>query len=145
MKVKIYTHTRVRNKEGAAAYVIEAPEHPVSANNPVTKIGAIQETTRNEAEATCLLSALKRLRASSDIEIHTESGYIRSELAVLKSHEAGGYKNSKGERIQYAYIWEKIAGILDKQQSIEVMLDTNNEWTSWMHGETDRRINGRGQ
>jgi hypothetical protein len=88
---------------------------------------------------------LKRLRASSDVEIHTESGYIRSELAVLKDHEAGGYKNSKGERIRYAYIWEKIAGILDKQQSVEVMLDTNNEWTSWMHGETDRRINGRGQ
>ena len=145
MKVKIYTHTRVRNKEGAAAYVIEAPGLPTSANNPTTKIGAIKETTRNEAEVTCLLGALQRLRASSDIEIHTESGYIRSELAVLKAHKAGDYKNSKGERIQYAYIWEKVAGILDKQQSVEVLLDTNNEWTSWMHGETDRRINGRGQ
>lgn len=140
MKVKIYTHTRVRKKEGTTAYVIEAPELPASRNNPVTKIGTIRETTRNEAEATCLLCALQRLRASSDVEIHTESGYIRSELAVLEAHEKADYKNSKGERIRYAYIWEKIARILGKQQSVETLLDADNEWTSWMHSETDRKI-----
>ena len=140
MKVRIYTHTKTKKENGVCIYVIEAPEKPASENNPTTKAGRITETNKNEAEVTCLLRALQRLRGSSDVEIHTESGYVAAELAMIGTHRERGFKTLKGRRIRYAYIWEQIADILDRQSDFSVYTDTGNEWTEWMKEEAERKM-----
>ena len=87
-----------------------------------------------------MLRALQRLRGSSDVEIHTESGYVAAELAMIGTHRERGFKTLKGRRIRYAYIWEQIADILGRQSDFSVYTDTGNEWTEWMKEEAERKM-----
>ena len=87
---------------------------------------------------TTLLRALRRLKGSSDIKVHTDSFYIKNGIEHLKEHREAGWVTAKGQPLKYSMLWEETAAILDKQESVSVACDPMNEYSSWMEAETER-------
>ena len=87
-----------------------------------------------------MIPLLRRLKDSSDVEIDTESAYIKSGIDRIPEYERSQWITSRGERVKYTDLWMEVAAILKRQASVTTVLSRENEWASWMEAEAKRKI-----
>lgn len=97
-KVNIYMYTTIKGpgaREGSYTYILEY----ITGKGPVTLTKQDSITaTENRAHLLILIKALERLKHPCELEIHTDSEYIRSgAVKWLKDWERRGWVTKKGQ------------------------------------------------
>lgn len=88
--------------------------------------GAAQETTNNRMELLAVIAALRSLKKACQIEITTDSQYVRQGiLEWLKRWKQNGWRTSNKQQVKNKDLWEQ----LDK----EVQRHVHIKW-HWIKG-----------
>lgn len=133
MQVSIYVSISnravARQTDGTAGYVIATPTAKGDAT--LTDFVYIPSMTKNRAEICALNSALKRLKKGCDIELFTDSAYLKSGLSRLEEYIESGWHKRDGEPVKFAQDWKITADLL-KEQTINVHVKEQNEYAGWL-------------
>lgn len=71
--------------------------------------GAEEHTTNNRMELTAAIKALEALTRSCDVELYTDSQYVRQGMTSwLAGWKKKGWKNSKKEPVKNADLWKEL-------------------------------------
>ncbi len=71
--------------------------------------GAEAHTTNNRMELTAAIKALEALKRSCEIELYTDSQYVRQGMTSwLDGWKKKGWKNSKKEPVKNADLWQEL-------------------------------------
>lgn len=130
MSVKIYTDGACRGNPGpggwGALLRYKGQEKTIK--------GAEELTTNNRMELTAAIKALESLKRSCEIDLYTDSQYLRQGmLSWLQNWKARGWKNSQRQAVKNADLW-KILDELNEQHTIH--------W-HWVKGHSNHPENDR--
>lgn len=96
--------------------------------------GGDENTTNNKMELTATIKALETLRKKCDVEIHTDSNYVKNGITVwIKSWKTNGWKNSKKQPVKNKDLWQKLDELNQKH---------NVSW-HWVKAHADNELNNR--
>lgn len=71
--------------------------------------GGEPHTTNNRMELTAAIKALKELKRSCDVNLYTDSQYLRQGMtAWLVQWKKKGWRNSKKEPVKNADLWQEL-------------------------------------
>ena len=71
--------------------------------------GAVAHTTNNRMELTAAIEALLSLTRSSEVDLYTDSDYLRQGmLSWLVQWKKKGWRNSKNEPVKNEDLWRKL-------------------------------------
>ena len=71
--------------------------------------GAVAHTTNNRMELTAAIEALLSLTRSSEVDLYTDSDYLRQGmLSWLVQWKKKGWRNSKNEPVNNEDLWRKL-------------------------------------
>ncbi|VEG90096.1 ribonuclease HI [Legionella spiritensis] len=74
-----------------------------------TLYGSETHTTNNRMELTAAIKALEALKRSCDVDIYTDSQYLRQGMTEwLAGWKKKGWRNSKREPVKNADLWQKL-------------------------------------
>lgn len=137
-KVNIYLYTTIkgpRTSEGSYTYVLEK----ITSKGPgtLTKQGSIT-ATENRANLLILIKALKRMTRPCELDIYTNSEYIRSgALKWLKDWERRGWVTAKGRPVANKEEWQQAAELMARHL-VTFRLGEQNTYTGWIASDTER-------
>ncbi|MDD4904045.1 MAG: ribonuclease HI [Candidatus Bipolaricaulis sp.] len=82
--------------------------------------GGERETTNNRMELTAAIEALKALRAPSDVDLYTDSVYVRSGIAEwIDAWKANGWRRRSGKRwlpVKNEDLWRALDQLVDRHR-----------------------------
>lgn len=91
-------------------------------------------TTNNQMELTAVIEALSLLKRQCDVELWTDSNYVKSGITEwIYNWKKHNWKNSKKEIIKNLELWQK----LDELNNFH-----NIKW-NWVKGHADNEFNNR--
>ena len=91
-------------------------------------------TTNNQMELTAVIKALSLLKRQCDVELWTDSNYVKSGITEwIYNSKKHNWKNSKKEIIKNLELWQK----LDELNNFH-----NIKW-NWVKGHADNEFNNR--
>ncbi|KTD64061.1 ribonuclease HI [Legionella spiritensis] len=74
-----------------------------------TLYGSETHTTNNRMELTAAIKSLEALKRSCDVDIYTDSQYLRQGMTEwLAGWKKKGWRNSKREPVKNADLWQKL-------------------------------------
>ena len=90
---------------GGWAAILHSPEH----SKTLELYGAEPHTTNNRMELTAAIRALEALKVACDVDLHTDSSYLRNTFAKgwLYNWKRNGWKNSSGP-VPNRDLWERL-------------------------------------
>jgi ribonuclease HI len=96
--------------------------------------GGEAATTNNRMELLAAISALESLPAGVEVELHTDSQYVRNGITVwLKNWKDNGWRTSDRKPVKNKELWER----LDRAQSVHKV-----KW-HWLKGHAGHEQNER--
>ncbi len=82
--------------------------------------GGERETTNNRMELTAAIEALKALRSPSDVDLYTDSVYVRSGIAEwINAWKANGWRRRSGKRwlpVKNEELWRALDQLVARHQ-----------------------------
>jgi ribonuclease HI len=71
--------------------------------------GYVAETTNNRMELTAAVQALKSLKRTCQVEIYTDSNYLKQGMqSWLKTWKANNWRNSKKQAVKNQDLWQSL-------------------------------------
>lgn len=105
MKVEIYTDGACSGNPGPGGWgaILRYGDHEKELN------GGEAETTNNRMEMTAVIEALKALTKSCDIDLYTDSTYVKDGVTKwMDGWKAKGWKNAAKKPVKNRDLWERI-------------------------------------
>lgn len=140
MLVKIYVYQTIKGpgtKSGSYTYILETEIKGKTAT--LSKTDILEPMTENKAELTILLEALKRLRASCDVEIIGTSEYVKQGFENwIDGWIESDWKNARGKDVANKEQWQQLAEYM-KNYSIAISTEKDHAYSQWMQKETDKK------
>ncbi len=140
-EVNIYIETSLKGpgiRKGWYAAVIEFQKRN---GDTVTREDFVyeQETTYHKSVLCALIKALKRLNASCDITIYTDSEIIRNNVENnLHRWKENGFLTVKGEPIKNQEEWKELAKVISGHK-VEFCITKRHFYSEWMRSEVEKR------
>lgn len=79
--------------------------------------GGVGETTNNRMELQAALSALESLPESSQVDLYTDSQYLRDGITKwMKNWQRNGWLSSTGESVKNRDLWEAISAAMGQHE-----------------------------
>lgn len=145
-RVNLYIYTTVKGpgtKSGTYTYLLEYVTEKGPAT--LTKQGTLEDATENRAHLRVLREALERLRKPCEIEIYTDSGYLKQGAEVwLRGWISAGWLNAKGKPVANREEWEQVAELLEKHLAT-FQVGANHSYRNWIQTETEKKEKERRQ
>lgn len=139
-KVNIYTYSTIKGpgtKSGSYTYLLEYVTEKGTAT--LTKQGAMEQVTENQAELRVLLEAANRIHEPCEITVFTESDYLKNGVeGWLDRWKAADWKNSKGKEVANSEEWKKVAELLGTHH-IVILAKEAHSYRSWIRSETEKK------
>ena len=117
---------------GGWAAVLISPSHD---NYKKEISGAEADSTNNRMELTAVIMALKALNNPSDVEIHTDSKYVKNAFTEgwLTNWVRNGWKSSSKKAVKNIDLWKELLCLSEKHAI---------EW-KWVKGHSNNKYNER--
>ena len=133
-KIIIYTDGGCSPNPGLGGWaaILISPSHD---NYKKEISGAETDSTNNRMELTAAIMALKELKNPSDVELHTDSKYVKNAFTEgwLDNWLRNGWKSANKKDVKNVDLWKELHA-LSKKHSIE--------WT-WVKGHSNDHYNER--
>ena len=135
--IDIYIYSSIKGrtpKSGKCMYILEAMTSHGRAQRGDTL--QVEDMTGYQSELYALDKALKRLNTSCSLRIHAFDNNLMAALqnGWYRTWAENGYKNSRGEDIQYAEEWKLFVKLLGNSTITDVVSDRHAN-LSWMEFE----------
>ena len=131
-KIIIYTDGGCSPNPGLGGWaaILISPSHD---NYKKEISGAETDSTNNRMELTAAIMALKELKNPSDVELHTDSKYVKNAFTEgwLDNWLRNGWKSANKKDVKNVDLWKELHA-LSKKHSIE--------WT-WVKGHSNDHYN----
>ena len=135
-----------RRQHGAFGWVLELIRDDGTAS-PHTRngFGVREDTNDRELTLEALAEALDRFTEPCEINIIFSQKYMAETFPTawlngwVDKWKANGWKNSKGQEIARADIWERAEAALCKHQAFFCPPSTHNSFAVWITEEAERR------
>lgn len=139
--VRVFLETSMkgpRKGDGWYGYLLETTSKGEA--RTISEVAMEHDVTANQLHMKALLAALGRLNQECEVEIYTESTYLRSNYENnLDDWAAGGWMTARGEPVKNRELWEKIYRIGKWEQRIRFSGTYKHEYKSWLCAEIARR------
>lgn len=133
-EVNIYLETSLKGpgtRKGWYAAVIECTKKDGSIHKREDFVME-EALTYHRSVLLALLKSLKRLNASSDLTIHTDSSYLISNIERnLERWRGNGFRNIKGEPVKNQTEWQQVDKLL-KGHKVSFVCEKRNKYTALM-------------
>lgn len=137
-KVNIYLYTTIkgpRAREGSYTYILEYMTEKGPAT--LTEQGNLA-ATENRANLLVFIKALERIRRPCELEVYTDSEYIRSgTVKWLKDWERRGWMTAKGRPVANKEEWQQASELMARHL-VTFRLGEQNTYTGWIASDTER-------
>lgn len=142
-RVNLYIASSVRGpgrRKGSCGYVLECPDRPPSAKNPMAATIYAGETTAHGSLLLALCEALGRVRSECILTVYTDSPYIASALEKwLPVWKKSGFLTGKGKPVADIENWKKASDLLNAAGGPDgVRLVAAHEWRNWLIWELEK-------
>ncbi len=131
MPIDIYTDGGCRPNPGPGGWgvvILRLGEAPVELS------GSEEEATNNRMELRAGLEALRSLDRPSEIDLHTDSQYVRQGITSwMVGWKRRGWRTAAGEPVQNRDLWQELEAELERHKV---------EW-HWVRGHAGNRWNER--
>ena len=110
-KIVIYTDGACSGNPGPGGWgaILEAGNH----RKELT--GGAPMTTNNRMELTAAIEALEALKAPSDVDLYTDSNYLRGGITNwIKSWKKNGWRTADRKPVKNAELWERLEKAADR-------------------------------
>ena len=116
---------------GGWAAVLYSPEH----DRKLEIYGAEPNTTNNRMELLAAIKALKALKFSCEVDLHTDSSYLHNAFnkGWLKNWQKNNWRTSTGAQVLNQDLWQEL---------IKLTRTHKIKW-HWVKGHADDEINNR--
>jgi ribonuclease HI len=133
-KIIIYTDGGCSPNPGLGGWaaVLISPSH----DNYTKEIsGSEAESTNNRMELTAAIMALEELKNPSDVELITDSQYLKNAFTKgwLKNWLRNGWKSSNKKPVKNIDLWKELLGLSEKHSI---------DW-KWVKGHSNNKYNER--
>ena len=129
MKFKIYTDGACSGNPGPGGWGAVIFDEK---NNQKNISGQVSNTTNNRMELLAAIMALKKIKSNSDIEIYTDSTYVKNGISEwIIRWEKNGWKNANKKPIKNKDLWLKLNDLCKK----------NNVSWRWVKGHSTNEYN----
>lgn len=137
-KVNIYMYTTIKGpgaREGSYTYILEY----ITGKGPVTLTKQDSITaTENRAHLLILIKALERLKHPCELEIYTDSEYIRSgAVKWLKDWERRGWVTKKDRPVANKEEWQQASELLSHH--LVTFCKEKHFYSGWIKTDTERK------
>lgn len=78
----------------------------------LTNVRLIEGQTKNEAELSVLIEALKRIKEPCRLTVYTESDYVAAGVSWLNGWKASGWRTVKGKEIANKAEWMEFDALI---------------------------------
>ena len=96
--------------------------------------GGEEATTNNRMELTAVIRALEALKAPSDVEIHTDSQYVKNGIETwIHGWKRNGWKTADRKPVKNAELWRELEALANRHRI---------RWY-WVRGHADNEGNLR--
>ncbi len=81
--------------------------------------GGDRETTNNRMELTAAIQGLKALKRSSDVELHTDSTYVRDGITKwIHGWKRNGWRTANKKPVKNAELWQELDAATQRHQVV---------------------------
>lgn len=104
-KVVIHTDGACSGNPGPGGWgaILESGPHRKEIN------GGEARTTNNRMELTAAIEALEALKGPSDVELHTDSNYLRGGITSwIKNWKRNGWRTADRKPVKNAELWQRL-------------------------------------
>ena len=96
--------------------------------------GGEAQTTNNRMELTAAIEALSALKGRCDVELHTDSQYLRKGITQwINGWKRNGWKNASKKPVKNVDLW----------QALDVLAATHDVEWHWVRGHAGHDLNER--
>lgn len=140
-EVHIYLYSTIkgcRKCNGAYTYILETETSRGEAT--ISKTEPVENVTAHKSVLLALIAALRRIRRTSYLVIHTDSNYVASNVRnSLARWKKTGWKTARGEVVKHPEEWQEIERLL-QPHSFEVVVSSGHSYYQWMKTEAEKAV-----
>lgn len=130
----IYTDGSCLGNPGPGGWAFVATD----GKNIAERSGAEPDTTNNRMELTAVIRALSAARKHTEVEIHTDSQYVKNGMQLwVKNWKKNGWKTADKKPVKNQDLWEQLDEI-----TMDFRLRGNLQW-HWVRGHNGNEMNER--
>lgn len=138
-KVNIYLYTTIkgpRAREGSYTYILEYMTEKGPAT--LTEQGNLA-ATENRAHLLILIKALERLKHPCELEVYTDSEYIRSgTVKWLKDWKRRGWMTAKDRPVANKEEWQQASELM-RIHLVTFCVGEKHSYREWIVADTEKR------
>ncbi|KTD16078.1 ribonuclease HI [Legionella jordanis] len=113
MRIEIYTDGACKGNPGVGGWGVLLRYN----GHEKTLMGAEALTTNNRMELTAAIKALEALKRSCEIDLYTDSQYLRLGITTwIAQWKKNGWRNSKREPVKNADLWQQLDTLTTKHK-----------------------------
>lgn len=128
--LKIYTDGSCLGNPGPGGWAFVATD----GKNTAERSGGEKDTTNNKMELTAVIRALSAARKHAEVEIHTDSQYVKNGMqAWIKNWKKNGWKTADKKPVKNQELWQELDELAQK---IKI------HW-HWVRGHSGHEMNER--
>ncbi len=128
--LKIYTDGSCLGNPGPGGWAFVATD----GKNTAERSGGEKDTTNNKMELTAVIRALSAARKHAEVEIHTDSQYVKNGMqAWIKNWKKNGWKTADKKTVKNQELWQELDELAQK---IKI------HW-HWVRGHAGHEMNER--
>ncbi|HOY47740.1 MAG TPA: ribonuclease HI [Alphaproteobacteria bacterium] len=128
--LKIYTDGSCLGNPGPGGWAFVATD----GKNTAERSGGEKDTTNNKMELTAVIKALSAARKHAEVEIHTDSQYVKNGMqSWIKNWKKNGWKTADKKPVKNKELW---------QQLDELAATIKIHW-HWVRGHAGHEMNER--
>jgi ribonuclease HI len=128
--LKIYTDGSCLGNPGPGGWAFVATD----GKNTAERSGGEKDTTNNKMELTAVIRALSAARKHAEVEIHTDSQYVKNGMqAWIKNWKKNGWKTADKKTVKNQELWQELDELAQK---IKI------HW-HWVRGHSGHEMNER--
>lgn len=128
--LKIYTDGSCLGNPGPGGWAFVATD----GKNTAERSGGEKDTTNNKMELTAVIRALIAARKHAEVEIHTDSQYVKNGMqAWIKNWKKNGWKTADKKPVKNQELWQELDELAQK---IKI------HW-HWVRGHSGHEMNER--
>jgi ribonuclease HI len=132
--LKIWTDGSCLGNPGPGGWAFVATD----GKNTAERSGGEADTTNNRMELTAVIRALKAASKHAEVEIHTDSQYVKNGMQVwIKNWKKNGWKTADKKVVKNQDLW-----MLLDEITIDFRLRGNISW-HWVRGHNGDEMNER--
>ena len=103
--VEIYTDGACRGNPGPGGWGVVL----IAGNHRKTMHGGERDTTNNRMELTAAIEALQSLEAPCEIDLYTDSTYLRQGVTRwIRGWRDSGWRRKDGEPVKNVDLWQRL-------------------------------------